>query len=148
MTPKAPKVFNHIKVCDHVLKSIIEVDSFKHDAKWFSSWRHQMETFSALLAICAGNSPVSGEFPAQRPVTRSFDIFFELRLNKRLSWWFETPSCPLWRQCNAKGNYLGRENFFQYNVSKTGRMYCVDISFLVRPLLLWFISVMIFYTPL
>ena len=39
-------------------------------------WRHQMETFSALLAICAGNSPVSGEFPAQRPVTRSFDVFF------------------------------------------------------------------------
>ena len=40
-----------------------------------------METFSALLAICAGNSPVSGEFPAQRPVTRSFDVFFDLRLN-------------------------------------------------------------------
>ena len=44
-----------------------------------------MESFSALLAICAGNSPVSGEFPAQRPVTRSFDVFFDLRLNKRLS---------------------------------------------------------------
>ena len=38
-----------------------------------------METFSALLAICAGISPVSGEFPEQRPVTRSFDIFFDLR---------------------------------------------------------------------
>ena len=36
-----------------------------------------METFSALLAICAGNSPVTGEFPAQRPVTRSFDVFFD-----------------------------------------------------------------------
>ena len=44
-----------------------------------------METFSALLAICAGNSPVPGEFPTQRPVTRSFDVFFDLRLNKRLS---------------------------------------------------------------
>ena len=44
-----------------------------------------METFSALLAICAENSPVPGEFPAQRPVTRSFDVFSELRLNKRLS---------------------------------------------------------------
>ena len=44
-------------------------------------WRHQMETFSALLAICAGNSPVTGEFQAQRPVRRSFD----LRLNKRVS---------------------------------------------------------------
>ena len=69
-------------------------------------WRHQMETFSALLAICAGNSPVSGEFPAQRPVTRSFDVFFDLRLNKRLNkqssgWWFETLSRPLWRHSNA-----------------------------------------------
>ena len=40
-----------------------------------------METFSALLAICAGNSPVTSEFPAQRPVTRSFDVFFGLCLN-------------------------------------------------------------------
>ena len=44
-----------------------------------------MEAFSALLVICAGNSPVPGEFPAQRPVTRSFDVFFDLRLNKWLS---------------------------------------------------------------
>ena len=51
-------------------------------ASW---WRHQMETFSALLAICAGNSPVPGEFPTQRPVTRSFDVYFDLRPNKRLS---------------------------------------------------------------
>ena len=38
-----------------------------------------METFFSLLAICAGNSPVNGEFPAQRPVTWSFDVFFDLR---------------------------------------------------------------------
>ena len=68
-------------------------------------WRHQMEAFSALLAICAGNSPVHGEFPAQRPVTRSFDVFFDLSLNQRLSkpslgWWYETLSRPLWRHCN------------------------------------------------
>ena len=55
--------------------------------------------------VPGGNSPVIGEFPAQRPVTRSFNIFFDLRLNKRLSkqwwgWWFETPSRPLWRHCN------------------------------------------------
>ena len=49
-----------------------------------------METFSALLALCAGNSPVIGEFPAQRPVMRSFDISFDLRLNKRLSKHLET----------------------------------------------------------
>ena len=44
-------------------------------------WRHQMVTFSALLAICAGNLLVIGEFPTQGPVTRSFDVFFDLRLN-------------------------------------------------------------------
>ena len=71
-----------------------------------SWWRHQMETFSALLAICAGNSPVSGEFPAQRPVTRSFDVSFDLCLDKRLSkqswgWWFETLSRSLCRHRNG-----------------------------------------------
>ena len=70
-----------------------------------SWWRHQMEIFSALLAICAGNSPVPGEFYTQRPVKRSFDVFFDLRLNKRLSkqswgWWLETLSRPLWRHRN------------------------------------------------
>ena len=48
-------------------------------------WRHQMETFFASMSICAGNSSVTSEFPAQRPVTRSFDAFFDMRLNKRLS---------------------------------------------------------------
>ena len=61
--------------------------------------------FSALLALCAGNSPVTGEFPAQRPVTQSFDVFFDLCLNKRLNkqswgWWFETPSRLLRRHRN------------------------------------------------
>ena len=48
-------------------------------------WRHEMETFSALLALCARNSPVTGGIPSQRPVTRSFEVFFDLRLNERLS---------------------------------------------------------------
>ena len=70
-------------------------------------WRHHMKTFSALLAICVGNSPVPGEFPTQKPVTRSFDVFFDLRPNKRLSkqswgWWSETPSSSLWRYRNEK----------------------------------------------
>ena len=64
-----------------------------------------MEIFSTLLAINAGNSPVTGEFPTQRPVTWSFHVFFDLWLNKRLSkqsWgqWFEMPSCSLWPHCN------------------------------------------------
>ena len=70
-------------------------------------WRHQMKTFSSLLALCVGNSPVTGEFPSQRPVTRSFDVFFvDLWLNKRLSKHsrrrrIETPSRCLWRHCNG-----------------------------------------------
>ena len=60
-----------------------------------SWWRHQMDTFSTLLAFYAGNSPVTGEFPSQMPVMQSFDVFFDQRLNKRLSkqsWrrWLET----------------------------------------------------------
>ena len=61
--------------------------------------------FSALLTLCEGNPPVTGRFPLQRPVTRSFDMRFDLRLIKRLSiqWrrrWFEAPSHSLWRHFN------------------------------------------------
>ena len=77
-------------------------------------WRHQMETFSALLAICAGNSPVTGEFHAQRPVTRSFDVFFDLHLHERSwkqsqGWWFEMPSLPLWHHSNGSGAWSSNE---------------------------------------
>ena len=59
-----------------------------------------------IFHLCAGNSPVTSEFPAQRPVTRSFDAFFDLRLSKRLGkqswgWWSEMLSRPLWRHCNV-----------------------------------------------
>ena len=66
-----------------------------------SWWRQQMETFSALLALSEVNPPVTAGFPPQRPVTRRFDVFFDLRLNKQsICWWFETTwrsSCP---HCN------------------------------------------------
>ena len=48
-------------------------------------WRHKIDTLSALLALCDGNSLVTGEFPSQRPVMQSFVVFFDLRPNKRLS---------------------------------------------------------------
>ena len=80
--------------------------------KWTSVWniawwRRQMETFYTLLALCAENSPATGEFPSQRPVMRSFDVFFDLRLNKLLSKQsrgrlFETLLRSLWRHCNEK----------------------------------------------
>ena len=112
--------------CDEMLSQILRI--LFTLTPW---WRHQMETFSALLAICAGNSPVPSDFPAQRPVTRSFDVFFVLRLHKWLSkqslgWWFETLSRPLWRHCNG---YITKrtglkdppfpDNIFEYIFSKT-----------------------------
>ena len=65
-------------------------------------WKH----FPRYWPFVQGNSLVPGEFPTQRPVTRSFDVFFDLRLNKRLSkqswgWWLEMLSCPLWRHRNV-----------------------------------------------
>ena len=93
--------------CKPLLNYLINHGQGQGYRRWFVSWWcHQMETFSALLALYAGNSPVTVEFPAQRPVMRSFDLLFDFRLNKRLSkeswcWWFETPSCPLWRHCNG-----------------------------------------------
>ena len=73
-----------------------------------------MEAFSELLALCVGNSPVTGEFPAQRPVTQSFDVFFDLRLNEWLGkqswgWWFQTSSRPLWRQSNGQISFMARQ---------------------------------------
>ena len=68
-------------------------------------WRHLLETFSMLLALCEGKPPVTGGFPSQRPARQSFDVFFDLNLNKRLSkqsrrWWLvDTPS--VCRHCNV-----------------------------------------------
>ena len=70
-----------------------------HVKDWDVTWWHnQMETFAGLLVLCTG-------FPTQRPVTLSFDVFFDLCLNKLLSkqlwgWWFETLLCPSWCRSN------------------------------------------------
>ena len=59
-------------------------------------------TFSTLLALLCWNSPVTSEFPSQRPVTRNFDVSFDLCLSKQAwGWWVETPSRLLWQYCNA-----------------------------------------------
>ena len=70
-----------INICAHDKMALIT----RCHILFFRLWMlfHQMETFSTLLAICAGNSPIISEFPAQRPVTWSFGIFSDLRLNKR-----------------------------------------------------------------
>ena len=86
-----------------ILQHMLVIEVSRISNAW---WCHQMETFSTLLAFCAEKSPVTGEFPAQRPVTQSFDVFFHLHLNKQISkqlwgWWFEAPSGLLWRHCNG-----------------------------------------------
>ena len=99
-------VFISQKFCSVENKSYYYYHHYMPRCLYIPWWRHQMEIFSALLAICAGNSPVPGEFPAQRPVTRSFGVFFDLRLNQRLSkqslgWWFDSIMRSL--QCMAPG---------------------------------------------
>ena len=88
-----PIIVNSRPICDGLRAVKVGMDSRQASScvvmgpgntRSDSWWRHQMETFSALLALCVENSPVIGE-PAQRPVTRSFDVFFHLCLNKRLS---------------------------------------------------------------
>ena len=86
-----------------------EVPAWRPVTSW---WRHQMDAFSALQALCEGNSPVTGEFPSQRPVAQSFDVFFDLRLNTGLGKQRprQLPSRPLWRHSNVLGrNHLGPE---------------------------------------
>ena len=79
-------------LCDHTSLSIFMMTSSNG-------------TIFRVTGPLCGEFTGPGEFPTQRPVTRSFDVFLDLRLNNRLSkqwwgWWFETPSRSLWRQCN------------------------------------------------
>ena len=82
-------------------------------------WRHnerdgviKSKHFPRYWPLCAGNSSVTGEFPSQRPATRSFGVFVDMCLNKRSSeqlWgcWFEMPLGSLWRHCNEGNVWYG-----------------------------------------
>ena len=74
-------------------------------------WRHQMETFSALLAFCAGNSPVPVNSPHKGQWRGALMFFLVYALtndwvNKSWDWWSETPSRPLCRHSNAQGRSI------------------------------------------
>ena len=112
---------------DYVVRNYLILDqSVTHRATFrpvnYGSWSSHTEIVVCWFMMTSSNGNIfrvtghlCGEFtglrwiPAQRPVTRSFDVFFDLRLNKWLSkqswgWWFETSSCPLWRPCNVRGS--------------------------------------------
>ena len=82
-------------------------NGLKHTSGWVGchAWCHQMETFCVTGHLCG---EFTGESPAQRPMTRGVDVFFDLRLNKQLikqswGWWDETPSRSLWHHCDGVG---------------------------------------------
>ena len=84
---KAKHVHDHVMVCVCIMMTSSNGNIFR------------------VTGPLCGEFTGPGEFPTQRPVTRSFDVFFDLRLNKRLNkqpwgWWFETLSWSLWRHCN------------------------------------------------
>ena len=97
--------------------------------------------FPRPCPFCAGNSLVTSEFPSQRPVTQSFDAFFDLRLNRQLSeqlrgWWSETQSRPLWRHCNVpdldckKLDSLETIQVFRMLMKYANTEYCQRIKWL------------------
>ena len=130
----------HISTGEHSLHisrrstgiSYIYISCFHDDViKWKHVLRHWLLCGNSPMT--AGNSPVTGEFPSHRPVTRSFDVFFDLRLNKGLSKqsrhrWFETPSLSLWRHCNMGVVGVGGGGSVHYgrNGLKFGTLLYID----------------------
>ena len=87
--------------------SVHECVVFKRSGEVISWWRHQMEKFSALLALCAGNSPVPVTSPHKGQWRGALMIslicaWITVEYTQSLGWWFETPYWPLWRYCNVK----------------------------------------------
>ena len=97
----APYVQQHITPCTVVITSLLvrEKPLEAPASADVIKWKH-----FRIIGPLWGNSQIISGFPSQRPVVRSFDVFFDLRLNKRLSKqsrprWFKTSSCSLWRHC-------------------------------------------------
>ena len=92
-----------------------------------SRWRHKMETFSASLALWEGNSPVTGGFPSERPVTLSFGVFFE----QTIDWWLETHRShhDVTVMCLWFGMYICYSIIITLYLSicHTSRFYCVTL---------------------
>ena len=96
--------------------------------------------------------PFSALCPTQRPVTRDFDVFFDLRLNQQLSKqsihrWFETPSRSLWRHCNDLAYLttvmvydLAEKQLYMYALSNVSIMYTPDWLIIIYEYVKWWIT--------
>ena len=130
---------NHSKVCRKTYTQWIPIiTTIKH--MYISMHNYMMASsngniFRVTGPLC-GEFTGPGEFPTQRPVTRSFDVLFDLPLNKRLSkqpwgWWFETPSWSLWRQRNEQRNTLKNNQnihfFITLQVYNSINMMCINL---------------------
>ena len=110
--------------------------------KCFTWWCHQMETFLSLLGLCAGNSPVTGEFPAQRPVMQSFDVFFwhiskEAIMLNLMHWsYIHSSRCYVWRPCHKFRDVLMELSGVVSKGSVHGQMswHCILRSLLIAGL--------------
>ena len=99
----------HIQKETFVWNGVAPMKRLAYNENIIARWRHRMETFSSLPTLCEGKPLLTGEILSQRPVTRSFDVFFDQRLKNQLSKqsrrrWFATPSRSLWRRCNGSVN--------------------------------------------
>ena len=111
------------------LQPLMKISWKWHFRPCVTKWQlplHMMTSSNGIIfrftGLLWGEPPVTGGFPSQRPVTRSFDVFFDLRLNKRLSKqsrrrWFETQSRSLWRHCNEPVTHedIPMRIFIRYN---------------------------------
>ena len=100
-------------------------------------WRHQMETFSALLALCEGNPPVTGGFPSQGPVTRGFDVFFDLLLkknkNKKKNGWANTRDAGDLRRHHAQYDVIRMKvAVYYFSGNRWNRLYDYDRWWFLR----------------
>ena len=99
------KIMPKLKMPGCWIPELVNNDQLRHSiSRHYIMASSNGNIFHVTGPLC-GEFTGPGEFPTQRPVTQSFDVFFDMCLNKWLSkqpwgWWFETPSWSLWRQCN------------------------------------------------
>ena len=91
-----------------------------------------------VTGLCKGNPPVTSGFPSQRPEKRSFNVFYDLRLNKRLSkpsirWWLETPSRSLWRRCNGQTVSCLTKSVTLHGLSPMRKSMCCEWPYQICP---------------